>query len=870
MTGTKKSLHQKKCITRQEYNKANSITRPAAYNTSIKAKSNIKKDHIKIECNEMSDADMNVVNKDDALISSPPQIKRTSDLKSIVGAKKRSPIKNLEKVQKKKMKTTYFHLKEDSFHAHLRFSKMAKANTSNVALHVIKRDALNYFQKLQYNTDVPSDKSNDGSRQSIRLQSPVRTKQTSSALHIPILYNLDSMKLRRYIIEDIMYIKEPEDVLLLVSIDHRDFIYWDKIVREQNNGLATINIRLQTFVQIQATVITNARREDFINGVMDKEELEYHVVGIGGAAISLSFPNCNTSTSIEFKFSQFSQDKDIQLWGTTSNKRNLNRVIKKKQGVARNQLLRVLIDKLYGDHNQILQLCVLQPQLVTDLTNTKSNATPDIDIEALLSAKSHEKNIQELNLFVERQFREAVENSYGTFTSPTSPIIEETKLQEIVSEYRRLLPVHYSIIRSMINANNKLKSKRNWHLQNNYDRMALWQMLSLLRCRNNQLFVWWAMVNTTAKYGSMRSSSSGFSESTFFGYSTHHNTMMTKTKPFRNDPAKKTTTFTSKCRESISSLEEDFILMTMDNNQRGEKRKQQREGCSNTYIVVTQSIAIKPTVTLTENMFYGPLPKTRTAITYTDQAIPSSFNMPFFENVNHVLASVNIITGCKELPRHPASIDYSGDRVSSYASIVMQCYLLQEQRKYLSRDHEFYHIPASMSLTTKELRDKLHGNRTHKGLYNMASTFQSRQVQQWISKKDKLKLCFLPTSKEDETTNIGCATVFMEVLENAGLIVTKRINKKIIIKSHPTSKGKWLFLVGDGLTHVRLGTFIDSINQSLYSYADDYENRQVLSKALQQIVLGIGDLHCGGFAILNSIYYAFYGGFMQVFQNTMG
>ena len=115
MTGTKKSSHQKKCITRQEYNKANSIARPAAYNTSIKAMSNIKKDHIKIECNEMSDADMNVVNKDDALISSPPQIKRTSDLKSIVGAKKRSPIQNLEKVQKKKMKTTYFHLKEDSF-----------------------------------------------------------------------------------------------------------------------------------------------------------------------------------------------------------------------------------------------------------------------------------------------------------------------------------------------------------------------------------------------------------------------------------------------------------------------------------------------------------------------------------------------------------------------------------------------------------------------------------------------------------------------------------------------------------------------------------------------------------------------------------
>ena len=29
---------------------------------------------------------------------------------------------------------------------------------------------------------------------------------------------------------------------------------------------------------------------------------------------------------------------------------------------------------------------------------------------------------------------------------------------------------------------------------------------------------------------------------------------------------------------------------------------------------------------------------------------------------------------------------------------------------------------------------------------------------------------FLPTSKEDETTNLGCATVFIEILENAGVI----------------------------------------------------------------------------------------------------
>ena len=33
---------------------------------------------------------------------------------------------------------------------------------------------------------------------------------------------------------------------------------------------------------------------------------------------------------------------------------------------------------------------------------------------------------------------------------------------------------------------------------------------------------------------------------------------------------------------------------------------------------------------------------------------------------------------------------------------------------------------------------------------------------------------FLPTSKGDDTTNLGCATVFLEILENAGLINISR------------------------------------------------------------------------------------------------
>ena len=84
------------------------------------------------------------------------------------------------------------------------------------------------------------------------------------------------------------------------------------------------------------------------------------------------------------------------------------------------------------------------------------------------------------------------------------------------------------------------------------------------------------------------------------------------------------------------------------------------------------------------------------------------------------------------------------------------------------------------------------------------------------------------------------------------------------------AKHKWVYLIGDGLTHVRLKYFVNVLNDSLYSYREDYEMRHVLSGALKQVILGVGDLHGGGFAILNCIYTVFYGGFLQAFQAALG
>ena len=91
----------------------------------------------------------------------------------------------------------------------------------------------------------------------------------------------------------------------------------------------------------------------------------------------------------------------------------------------------------------------------------------------------------------------------------------------------------------------------------------------------------------------------------------------------------------------------------------------------------------------------------------------------------------------------------------------------------------------------------------------------------------------------------------------------------MVVKVVEGNKHKLVYLIGDGLTHVRLKSFVDTINNSLYSFEDYYEMISVMSEAIKQVVLGVGGLYGGGFAILNSTYTLFYGGFLQVFQTAL-
>ena len=116
--------------------------------------------------------------------------------------------------------------------------------------------------------------------------------------------------------------------------------------------------------------------------------------------------------------------------------------------------------------------------------------------------------------------------------------------------------------------------------------------MSLMNSRNAHNFTYWTMATAACKYGS-KACVSAFSESIYFGYSVSHITLLNHTAVFRDCSDPTSTYLTDTCKDTLRN-EEEFSVVAMDNNQRGERMKYQRGGKSSTYILVTCMIAIEP------------------------------------------------------------------------------------------------------------------------------------------------------------------------------------------------------------------------------------------------------------------------------------
>ena len=347
-------------------------------------------------------------------------------------------------------------------------------------------------------------------------------------------------------------------------------------------------------------------------------------------------------------------------------------------------------------------------------------------IQKYIDIPGSDPGLTQFNRIVQDKFNAIVSKSFGTICSPNTPIISSITTLYMAKQFKALLPHHYGYISSMLNVTYKLKDKHNLHLANEYDRILMWIFISIMRARNRDLFTWWANVTSAARYGAKTQSARSFNEASYFGHCTSRVTLTRNTAEYRDN--KREEVYTDKCRQSITEGHNDFIVMAMNNNQRGHRRKQQRHGTSNTFIVVTHSMAIKPSISNAKETLVA-LSISRTSITYLGQSVVSLHGMRSYDDRPLTIESCTEFINQKILPKIDPEIDYTGQRVAMYDGFVCYCYFLLQQRKYLSRNKiKFKFISEKAMDDVKNIVSTLNKNRANDGIYKNASLFQKREV----------------------------------------------------------------------------------------------------------------------------------------------
>jgi hypothetical protein len=289
---------------------------------------------------------------------------------------------NFTKMKKKKSKVSAFKLTAQSVHNPLRDTTIAEVKKhiengvrKKANPYTSLKTSLNFFQTQTYtaHVSVASGKSRRLATKKARASNIVPDivyealeptfdfkKASKAAPNIPWndivpSFNLDSKKLRRYIVEDVMYSNPAsrERLLLLVCMQSPDFqSTFLKIYNQQRPLRPPIQFGKQVFVQIEAEVIKNAFRNGFMHGLHDVNTVKYLLTKVGGGGIGVHFPSCSDAFNIELKFSTIIENcSTFQVWGMAKSGRDFKPSIRNlKNEASREACFTRYCEEVYGDH----------------------------------------------------------------------------------------------------------------------------------------------------------------------------------------------------------------------------------------------------------------------------------------------------------------------------------------------------------------------------------------------------------------------------------------------------------------------------------------------------------------------------------------
>jgi hypothetical protein len=574
-------------------------------------------------------------------------------------------------------------------------------------------------------------------------------------------YNLDSHKMRRYVVEDVMYAdpEKRERLLLLVSEHHIAIdTTWLPIYRAQNASRVPIMFEKNMFFQIEAEVVKNAKRDDYIKGLVTEDELTYHLSYEGGSGVCLHFPNCHTNLDIELKFASIIFEVTaFQVWGTRKLGRDFfKRLVKLKNDANREALFSRYLIELYGDTTQTMYLSANykvfenDPNPAPEETTTAASISSGDPYPDLVFCGDYYKTFEQ---HVEGVFRDAVMECYGCFVSLTVPIVSQLTIVRLVDLFKSRFKTQYWVLATMLNYNEHMKLAKNEHLLPFYDRMIFYHFMSICRVRSHKTFSWWALINACIRYGSSNNSATSGLDSVFFGHSIVPYSLMRKTKEFREINE----TFFKRIYDSLRH--DPILLAVFDNTQIGIQQKFQRDGKSSLFLKLTAKMFVKlqhnwSSHDLKTDAFNFIVP-----ITFLNQVIVSPFGMPCYETLLHKPAEFAIAHYDDVCFDPSLTSDSTGLRVASYVDHVFLAGEFESQQRFLSRPNQafkFYNARSGAMLKESQLVEIISKNRSNDGLYERAFRFQRESVRKWKGDQSIAKLLCLPLSLDDETKTEEC------------------------------------------------------------------------------------------------------------------
>jgi hypothetical protein len=671
-------------------------------------------------------------------------------------------------------------------------------------------------------------------------------------------------------VEDCLQCEINEPLVLFISPQHPSFQNgWLSRLATVYDAFPTSALQFHEggiFFSVEVEVVKNPMRELLVAGGYNVTSFLELFSFRGGSSLALRFLRVGID-GFELKFADIFYSLDlIQIWGIRKDTRDLKGQLKKMLDPGRRSaMFQRYLSELYGDRASTKYLCSSFAHLLDiagndiDLQQIRDGSISGNKIVKTFSYQGKAVSLDlpkskfaEFEAFVESSIERSVLQCYGHFVTLTSPIISQADLNSFVKKLVELMPQQFLVLWTMLNFSENTNLPKRSHLQAFYLRMVLYQFIAMNRIRNSKTFTWWALCNAAARYGS-HDVQARSNLAVHYGISITQCTLQRKLAPF-NDYG-----ILMKACETKLASSGHFGIAVWDNSQLVTPLKFQRGGRSSVSSKVTSRIFVKPydpsygTTTpaclLTEHPGL-PVP---VVITYLDQPVPSPVGMVCFEQERDPYLQIKHI----EDDDSSLEVEATGVRVEAYMKLVLLCDELVTQKRLISIEFEGLYqeqpTPASTE-DTLSVSDHLQPNRSYEGFYHSATNFQRRSTRKWRKDPPRATVLAPPVSPDDETTTRGAGKVILSILLLFGLLEatdSTAIEGNVLAVKLPLDyKKRWLVLVGDGLSQMRLQAFKDMLDSSSYSFEKRYESAQLLSKAMDQCVALPGDLHGGAFIFL--------------------